>query len=339
MRKGFFAVSLLLVLVLLVGSGCANKWVTSGKIAMNSKNYDKAILDFNKALKENPANAEAHMFIAACYKEKEEYDKMPYHLDEAGKLESQAKKVQTLRSEAWLDLFDSGRDKAKTEDYVGSQNDFIIAVKIDPSRYEAYSNLGFVWQNLDNIDSSYYYYSEAYKIAPDEMSVIENLARICVVNSNYDQAGELYNKLLEKEPNNAEAYQMLGDFEVQKGDNVKAVEYYEKALELEKSNCDLWFNVGLVYFQDLKDDNRAIEAFNHVLEYCPDDINANINLAVALINSEKFDEAIAILEPFLEIHPDECSGWDLYMRALLQSGKRNEALDANEKFEECKNSK
>ena len=69
MRRGWLEIAVILMIVVFTLSGCANKWVTSGKIAMNGKNYDKAIVDFKKALEENPENGEAHYYLAVCYKE------------------------------------------------------------------------------------------------------------------------------------------------------------------------------------------------------------------------------------------------------------------------------
>jgi len=337
MNKRIYVFWVLAAVVLLVVAGCANKWVTSGKIAMNSKNWDKAITDFNKAIEENPDNAVAHMYLARCYLEKDEYDKMPPHLDAAEKVEDNAEKVEDLRKEAWRDLFEAGRDNAKNEKYEEAKIDFNTAVVIYPVRYEALSNLGFVWQHLENSDSSYYYYGEAYKASPDEKSVIANYAGVCFNLEKVDQAEELYTKLLTIDPDDADANLRMGDIMIKRDKTAEAVVFYEKALELEPDNCNLWFNVGLVYIRDFEDFDKAISSFNRVLEICPDDIDAHINLAVALIQAEKFDEAVGNLSAFTEEYPDECVGWDLYSRALLQAGNRKDALEANKKFDECSN--
>ena len=51
MKRGWIALLLALLALALVTYGCADKYVVSGKISMQQKNWDKAISDFNKAKK------------------------------------------------------------------------------------------------------------------------------------------------------------------------------------------------------------------------------------------------------------------------------------------------
>jgi len=336
MRRGWLAIAAISMIVVFALSGCANKWVTSGKIAMNGKNYDKAIADFDKALEENPENGEAHYYLAECYKEKDDFGKMLPHLEAAERLyPKKADKMEDLRKSAWTKLFESGKDKAEEEKWAESRDDFKLAMTVLPSRYETYSNLGYVWQRLNDNDSAFFYYSKAYEIAPDEMIVLENYASFCFNVEKYDLAKEMYLKLLEKDPNHAGAMARLGDIYGQEKKFQTAVDYYNQALEIEQDNCNLWFSLGVLYFQEMKDNENAINAFSRAVELCPDDINAFVNLAIALIMAGRFDEAVDKLAVFVDDHPDDCTGWDLYSQALLRKGMRKQAQEAYKKYEEC----
>jgi superkiller protein 3 len=336
MKRGWLWTAVILTTIVLALSGCANKYVTSGKIAMNGKNYDKAIEDFNKALEQNPNNGEAHFYLAQCYREKEEYDKMLPHIVAAETLYTKkAGKMEDLRKETWTKLFEAGKANATEEKWEEARDDFELAIRVYPSRYEAYSNTGFVWQHLGDNDSAYSYYSRAYEIAPDELLVLENFASLCYNMKKYDEAEDLYLKILAKDPKHASAMARLGDIYGQKEEFDKAVNYYTDALEIENDNCALWFNLGVLYFQKIKDNDNAINAFSRTVDLCPDDLNAFINLAVAYISAERFDEAVEKLEVFVEDNPDDCTGWDLYSQALLRKGMRKQAQEAYKKYEEC----
>jgi len=336
MRRGWLEIAVILMVVVFALSGCANKWVTSGKIAMNGKNYDKAIADFKKALEENPDNGEAHFYLAQCYKEKEDFKSILPHLAAAETLYiKKADKIEDLRKAAWTKLFESGKDKAKEEKWDESRDDFWLAMTILPSRYETYSNLGYVWQHLGNNDSAYFYYSEAYEIAPDEMLVLENYASLCFNVGKYARAEELYKEILTKDPVHASAMARLGDIYGHKKEHQTAVDYYNQALEIEQDNCGLWFSLGVLYFQEMKDNDNAINAFTRTVELCPDDTSAFINLAIALIMAGRFDEAAEKLAVYVEDHPGDCTGWDLYSQALLRKGMRKQAQEAYKKYEEC----
>jgi superkiller protein 3 len=165
--------------------------------------------------------------------------------------------------------------------------------------------------------------------------VIENFASLCYNMQKYDQAQDLYQKILTKDPKHASAMARLGDIFGSKGEFDKAVDYYNQALEIENDNCALWFNLGVLYFQEIKDNDNAINAFSRTVDLCPEDNNAFINLAVAYITSERFDEAADKLSGYVEDNPDDCTGWDLYFQALLRKGMAKEAREAYKKYEEC----
>ena len=344
MRRGWLGSAVLLTAIALVFFGCANKWLTSGKIAMNGKEYDKAIEDFNKALEQNPENGEAHYYIAQCYKEKGEYEMMLPHLDAAEKLyPKKAEKIGDLRKEAWTALFDSGKENAKNKKWEDARDDFELAIKVFPERFEAFTNAGYVWQHLGDNDSAYYYYSSAYEMSPDEMAVLENFANLCFSIGRYDEAKGLYQKLLEKDPNDAQAMEMLGQIYDIEGNFQEAVDHYSRALDIASDNCYIWLNLGILYFRQFEDtlhtkpeySDSAINAYSRALELCPEDSNAFNNLAVAYIAAQKYDDAIDILNTYVEDHPDACKAWDLYSRALLLKGMKSQALDAYKKYEEC----
>lgn len=321
----------------MVVGGCANKWKTSGKIAMGSKNYEKALSDFNKALEENPKDGEVHYLIAVCYKDRGDYAAMIPHLNAADSLyEKGGNKVKELRESAWRELFDAGNSDTQNENYEKARDEFSAGVKILPDNYGAYANLGYVWQKLGDKDSAYYYFSEAYRLEPENIKVIENLAGISFNTERYAQADSLYARVIEKDPKNAEAMVRRGIIAADKEDFQTATDFYNAALGIEPRNCDLWFNLGVMYFQKMKKNEDALNAFQKAVELCPNDVNAQINLNVVLIMMKRFDEAAANLETFTQDYPDECVGWDLYSQALLQKGMRNQALDAAKKYDECK---
>lgn len=340
MRKSWLAYGLLLAVMILFIAGCANKWKTSGKIAMGQKRWDKAISDFQKALELDPDDGEAHFLIARSYKESGEFESMIPHLNAAeGSWAKGEERIRELRAETWEEVFNAGLKNANSADYERARDDFRLAIAIFPERYEAYTNAGFVWQHLEKSDSALYYYEQAYGIDPGNIKILENFASLCFNTGMHPKAESLYKKILVQDPDNAEAVLRLGAIAGENGEYTIAVEYYTRALELEPDNCDLWFNLGILYFQEIKNSEEALNAFLRARELCPDDANPRINLNVVLLTMERFDEAIANLETFTLDFPDECVGWDLYSQALLRTGMRKQALEAANKYEECKSAK
>ena len=416
MRKGWMTLLLALAVVSLVAFGCADKFVTSGKIAMNSKNYDKAIGDFTKALQTNPNNAQAHFYLARAYKEKGDYAQVGSHLDQAEKLDPKLKsQVDKLRDDTWFalagnadssmnevptiekdadthfqkalemqngnqpdsatryfnlskaslrirdnvhaeGLFNQAVDQAKAGQidnarlffvdsvlaaatnglFESAKNKFETAAMIAPTRPEAYAKAGFAWFRLGKYDSSFYYYEKAHNLAPENMEILRNMVKMADVLGRLGLVDTLYAQILEKDPNNVEALVRRGEIADKDGRTEDAVTFYNKALEKKPDQCNVWFNLGVIYFQKLQKPDNAEQAFTQAANLCPDDPNTLINLNVILITNNKLDEAISRLTTYTDKNPKDCVGWDLLSQALLRKGLKDQAMETNKKFEDCK---
>lgn len=368
MKKKWHVLILLLAGAAFVLSGCANKWKTSGKIAMGQKNWEKAIGDFEKALEQDPKDGEAHFLMAKSYAEMGDYGSLVSHLDAADSLyEKGESKIRELRVDIWEKLFNSGIKDANEENYEKANEDFGLAIGILPDRYEAYTNKAFVLEHMNQHDSAFFYYDEGNKTDPGNVKILENFSSLSFnmgVSSSraaddlYTQgdsveadsrraeglryltkADSLYAEILVQDPKHAEALMRRGDIARENGDYQSAVDFYNQAVEVEPDNCDLWFNIGVLYFQHMKNNEEALGAFSRAKEVCPNDVNVLVNIGVVLLEMGDLDEALAHLEAFTRDFPEECISWDLYFRALQKKGLRQRALEAYNKFEECEGSK
>jgi tetratricopeptide (TPR) repeat protein len=329
---------------LVLAVGCSNKYATSGKIAMKSKNYEKAIHDFNLALETDSTNAEAHFMLAQAYKSQGDFDGMNEHFAAASRLTDKYNNdIEMVRDSVWAEFFKTGTEKAKAENFESALADFQTAIRIQPKRYEAYTNAGYVWQNLDTEDlpyedSAFAYYQQAMNLEPENINIMEQVAQLSYGESKLEFADSMFAVILEKDPGNVDAIIRRGEIADRQERYVDAVKFYNQALQIDPALCDVWFNLGVVYFQQMKKLEDAEQAFARAADpsVCGDeDINAIVNLNVVLISNDKLDEAIARLTEFTTKHPDECVGWDLLSQALLRKGQKDEAYKAKEKFDEC----
>ncbi len=334
--KRLFLIMVMMLAVALIISGCQNKYITSGKIAMNTKNYDKAIQDFNLAIGQDSLNAESHFLLGTCYKEKGNTAQMLAEFDAAARLSPKYKEEATkYRGDAWTAAFNSGVKLAKDGKLDSAMADFRSCIVLMPERYEGYTNTGFVWQQLKNDDSAYVYYTKAYSLEPKNVKLLENYAGLCFTLKKYDQADTIYSKILEMDPSNAEAMARRGAIAEENKEYEKAADFYISALKIVPDNCDIWFNLGIVYFQKLKQNNKAEDAFNQAVQKCPTDVNAKVNLNVVLVSEAKYDEALKNLLTLTQENPTECTGWDLISQVYTLKGDKKSAAEAYKKYQDC----
>jgi tetratricopeptide (TPR) repeat protein len=233
-------------------------------------------------------------------------------------------------------LFDSVVTTATREIYMGANDKFETAISLNPKKPEAYAKAGFAWFRIGDDDSSYYYYMEAYNRAPDNIEILKNLIRVAGALGKTSAVDSLSNLVLEKDPKNVEALKLRGTIAQDDSNYEDAVKYYKAALEINPEQCDIWFDLGVIYFQYMKKLDDAEQAFTQADNLCPDDANTIINLSVVLISSSKFDDAITRLTSFTDKNPNECVGWDLLSQAYLRKGLKDQAFEADKKFKDCK---
>ncbi|HKL27603.1 MAG TPA: tetratricopeptide repeat protein [Desulfuromonadales bacterium] len=88
-------------------------------------------------------------------------------------------------------------------------------------------------------------------------------------NNQFIDAIDAYDKALELGPDDANVLTDQGVMFRRLGWFDKAIENFRKATEIAPNNPTPWFNLGVVYRNDLKDFPKAIEAWNRFLELAP----------------------------------------------------------------------
>ena len=329
--------------------GCANKYTTSGKIAYNRKDFDKAIEDFKLALQADSSNAEAYLYLGKAYKEKNDYILMAQNFDKAEALNPSYKgQIDEVRNEIWTNQYNAGLSDAKAEKFDQALKEFQTAIAIEPDKYNPYALAGYAFQRLDNDDSAYAYYQKAYELnrteAKPDPKLLEGFANMAFNAQKYRKADTLFSEILNLDPNNSIAYLRRGQIADLDSNYDQAVTFYNKSLAIKQDQCDPWFNLGVIYFQHMQKLDDAEQAFSRALDLCSDTSNTLTLLGAVLIEESKtdpskLDMAIEKLSVLTQSNPKNCLGWDLLSQAYLRKGdKANQAKadDANKRYEACK---
>ena len=109
------------------------------------------------------------------------------------------------------------------------------------------------------------------------------------------------------------------------GDYSNSLKCYENALTLEPDNAEIALNLGrLAYQMNMKD--VAEKLFVHYLAHFPGGAEGTNNLACALRDQARFDEAIDVLKPVVMANQDNPMLWNTLGTVLTEKGEVEQAV-------------
>ena len=170
------------------------------------------------------------------------------------------------------------------------------AVLDNPGDVDAWVALGDAYRSTRRFDEAYKAYSEANKLSPGDKTVQSRLAAL----KTYRPLSELERRIL-TDPDDDEAWGDLGDEHMAAGRNEEALECYRRAASIDPADGE-WQNKLLESGLDIS------EMLDTWLTNLPDDDERIGDIADALVEQGRIDEALQLYQRAHEIDPDD-SEW------------------------------
>jgi protein O-mannosyl-transferase len=139
-------------------------YTNRGKVYEETKEYDKAIADYNQAIKVEPSRMEAYINRGNTYYKIKEYDKAIDDYNQALILNSSSPKPYTCRGNVY---FDKG-------DYDRALADYNKALTVEPASDEAYNNRGTFYGFMKEYDKAISDFTSALSINPNNIEAYYN---------------------------------------------------------------------------------------------------------------------------------------------------------------------
>jgi len=117
-----------------------------------------------------------------------------------------------------------------------ARDQFLDAVKRDPSFAECYNNLGLVYTELGEEAKAAAAFLKAIKLNPDLHAAYNNLGYVYYKQGNYEKAVEMHTEAVTRSSNNSSAYTNLGNAQFKLGKKKEAREAWERAIQLDPAN-------------------------------------------------------------------------------------------------------
>lgn len=208
-----------------------------------------------------------------------------------------------MDSEMYLELINQGRALMAVENYTKAKEFFARAVKLDPSKKDAYIHLGNANANLEL----------------------------------FDEALDNFKKVVGIDPEDGEAYFSIGNLYLLKKDMLQCVENYNKAEEKGFKRVELYSNLSAIYMQ-LGETMQAIRTLTKGIKAEPMRPDLRIEKAKMYIAADRFEEALDTLEELQSLFPDAFEAYDLQTQIYLGMKEYDKALEvitgAVERFDE-----
>jgi protein O-mannosyl-transferase len=286
----------------------ARPYSNRGLAYQNQGNFNRALLDFNKAIEIDPGYTIVYYNRGLAYQNQGKLDQAIAEYDKTIEINPSYAEAYNNRGLAYQN---KGDLKQAIADY-----DRTIAIK--PSYAIAYYNRGNVYQSKGDLDQAIAYYNKAIEINPDYPDAYNNRGLIYQNKGDLDRAIADYNKAIKINPIYADAYNNRGLIYQNKGDLDRAIADYNKAIEINPSLSSTYSNRGAAY-QNKGDLDQAIADYNKVIAINPKDAGVYSNRGAAYQNKSDLDQAIADYNKAIEIDPSYAVAY--YNRGLVYQSK------------------
>jgi tetratricopeptide (TPR) repeat protein len=283
----------------------------------NKGEDDRAIADYDQAIKLNPSLAEAFNNRGTLYGDKNEFDLAIADYDRAISLRADYPEAFNNRGAAYDNKGEYDRAIA----------DFDQAIKLNPEYFGAYSNRGNAYRNKGDNDHAIAAYSEAIKLQPDDADDYYNRGLSYFLKKDYDRSLVDCEHAISLKADYPEAYACRGDAFFGKNDYDGAIAAYDKAIQvagkdawavLYRSRADSLFNKG--------EFDQAIAGYEQSLRLDGKDAEAYKNRGATLCNKGDYDRGLADYEKALELKADDAKFYILRAWCLAQKGELDKAL-------------
>jgi Flp pilus assembly protein TadD len=155
-----------------------------------------------------------------------------------------------------------------------------------------------------DVDGAIAAYEEVLAAAPDLPEVHHNLGLAYNRKEDWERAGQEFRKAAELDPDFAEPHGALAVMLANAGHRDEAIVELQQAVELDPDNVEYLYNLAILY-KDSGKPRDAETAFLQLEEMDPDNPEIQYHMGTTLLGLGKMDEAIARLEKYLEVAPED----------------------------------
>ncbi len=323
----WFFLNVLVVVVILIISGCASGRFQQVDTYMRQRNWQKARTTLEASVSNNPMDGEAHLLLARIYGELEQVEGMRASLGKAAAI-SPAFREQAdfIGREFWIRYYSEGNDHFEEGTYNAAAQYFGLAVALEPENINGVKRYADALFLLGKFRQAGSLYENASEAEPANLALKNNLAEVFFLEENYKRAIELCNEILvarETEVNamkrRAYAYDALGRFDA-------AVRDFETSAALDPS-AQLLMDFGMLYFR-AGAYTSAIEKLQDATAFTDGNLILYRYLGEANRRIHNYAEMAKWYRLIVDTFPEDLTGWKNLALAYEALGQKQHLAQA-----------
>lgn len=224
------------------------------------------------------------------------------------------------------ELFAKGVQLQQSGDILGAILAYQEGLAREPDRIDARSNLGAAYVHLGRYGDAVEQYGKALGVDPYNTKVRFNLALALYKAANVAEAADELKRVVDRDPRNKSARLLLADCFLQIGQDGQVVSLLS-GRDAEFGDDRLFaYLLGNALLR--RDEAQLGQAYIDRLFKGGDTAEARLLMGVAQLRREDFRAALLEFQQAVELNPSLPTVHSFYGRALMSTGRRQEAAEA-----------
>lgn len=324
-----FVIAFLMLSMIFVGYQCGSTEITSAKLYIQQKNWDKAIDVLEKEISKNPKSDEGFYLLGYVYGEQGNFEGMVQNYDKSLAISKNFEKnVIDSRKYFWAQAFNRGvslyQRGVKATDTDSAQiffdksiTDFKSAIMIEPDSGDTYKNLAFVYLSKGDNEAAvaplkqliereksldgYKFLGEIYYVNGTNL---KNQGKEAEAKEEFNKSITTLEEGLKQYPNNSDLLLTLSNSYIGADRTTEAIEPFKKGVEADPENKYYRYNYGVLLL-GIEDFAGAETQFKKAIDIDPNYDNAIYNLGVTYLKwgtylNKKADEDGKVSDEYKE---------------------------------------
>ncbi len=300
MKKVYVVLAAILLMGLILLTGCRPPEVEGVVINMQQGLYDKAYDLAKQAVQKYPDNPEAWKLLGELHGRFENFEQMNEAFNKSLALSDQYKQeIEQMRLKYFAENYNAA---LKNYYNPARQTD-------DPQKRK------------ELFEKAAKQFLKAHQAMPSRVEPLTPMS-VSFLESGDTALGEKYIlQSVEMNPSNDTLMIAVGDFYQKIGEQEKAKDMYQQALTVNPEDVDAMLALGEIYTNEENWD-KALEYFQMASERQPDNAAIPNNIAIILYNSEKYEDAIPYLKKTIELEPDNQNAYEVLSLSYMQAAQQ-----------------